>query len=109
MNTYWLPDRGTAEHFWEHEWRKHGTCINTLSPSCYGDEYQQGDEVVDFFTRAVEVFKVCPPILQFPPPRCEIPYLPLRCRDWIRTRRSRARASRRRMTRRTTRPRSRRR
>ena len=59
MNTYWLPDRGTLEHFWEHEWNKHGTCVNTLAPSCYGEGYQAGDEVIDFFNRAVEVFKVC--------------------------------------------------
>jgi ribonuclease T2 len=58
MNTYWLPDSGTSEHFWEHEWNKHGTCINTLSPACYGDGYEAGVEVVDFFNRAVEVFKV---------------------------------------------------
>lgn len=58
MNRYWLPDRGSAEHFWQHEWRKHGTCINTLSPRCYGDSYREGDEVVDYFRRAVEVFKV---------------------------------------------------
>lgn len=58
MRAYWLPDRGTAEHFWEHEWRKHGTCINTLAPACYGEDYSEGDEVVDFFTRAVEIFKV---------------------------------------------------
>jgi len=57
MRTYWLPDRGSAEHFWEHEWRKHGTCINTLAPGCYGEDYREGDEVVDFFTRAVEIFK----------------------------------------------------
>ncbi|KAH8801539.1 ribonuclease T2-like protein [Xylogone sp. PMI_703] len=57
MNKYWLPNSGTNEHFWQHEWNKHGTCINTLSPSCYADLYNSGDEVVDFFTRAVEVFK----------------------------------------------------
>jgi len=28
-----------------------------LNPSCYGEGYNPGDEVVDFFTRAVEVFK----------------------------------------------------
>lgn len=57
MNTYWLPNSGTSETFWEHEWNKHGTCINTLAPSCYSESYQAGDEVVDFFTRAVDVFK----------------------------------------------------
>lgn len=58
MNTYWLPNRGSAEHFWQHEWSKHGTCINTLSPSCYGDGYTAGQEVVDFFTRTIDLFKV---------------------------------------------------
>jgi ribonuclease T2 len=57
MNTYWLPDQGTTEHFWEHEWNKHGTCINTLAPSCYGPAYTPGLEVVDFFARTVELFK----------------------------------------------------
>lgn len=59
MSTYWLPNSGTAEHFWQHEWNKHGTCINTLAPSCYGPTYTPGSaiEVVDFFTRTVELFK----------------------------------------------------
>jgi ribonuclease T2 len=57
METYWLPNRGTLEHFWEHEFNKHATCINTLSPSCYSSTYTAGDEIVDFFTRAVELFK----------------------------------------------------
>ncbi|RDL34377.1 uncharacterized protein BP5553_07505 [Venustampulla echinocandica] len=57
MEKYWLPNSGSPERFWQHEWNKHATCINTLSPSCYGDEWKKGDEVVDFFTRAVEVFK----------------------------------------------------
>jgi ribonuclease T2 len=57
MNEFWLPNAGTSEHFWEHEWNKHGTCINTLSPSCYGDAYTPGLEAVDFFVRTVELFK----------------------------------------------------
>jgi ribonuclease T2 len=66
MNTFWLPDRGSAEHFWEHEWNKHGTCVNTLSPSCYGDSYTPGMEVVDFFERTVGLFKVCYVVLCSP-------------------------------------------
>jgi len=57
MNTYWLPNSGTPENFWQHEWNKHGTCVNTLAPSCYGEGYNAGDEVVDFFVRAVALFK----------------------------------------------------
>ncbi|PBP27304.1 ribonuclease T2 family protein [Diplocarpon rosae] len=56
MKTYWLPNRGSPDSFWEHEWNKHGTCINTLAPSCYS-AYTPGSEVVDFFTRAVALFK----------------------------------------------------
>jgi hypothetical protein len=59
MEKYWLPNSGTLEHFWQHEFNKHATCINTLAPSCYGEAYKQGDEVVDFFAKATEVFKVC--------------------------------------------------
>jgi ribonuclease T2 len=57
MSEYWLPNRGSAESFWQHEWNKHGTCINTLSQSCYGESYTPGIEVVDFFTRTVNLFK----------------------------------------------------
>ncbi|CZS93133.1 related to ribonucleases [Rhynchosporium agropyri] len=69
MQRYWLPNRGSPDSFWEHEWNKHGTCINTLAPSCYAStdpntntdvatkEYSSGDEVVDFFTRAVSLFR----------------------------------------------------
>ena len=65
MLEYWLPNRGSAESFWMHEWNKHGTCINTLSPRCYSDvsdddegaeDYKTGQEVVDYFTRAVRLF-----------------------------------------------------
>lgn len=58
MQKYWLPNYGSAEHFWTHEWRKHGTCINTLAPSCYApDSYTPGDELVAYFARAVALFK----------------------------------------------------
>ncbi|CAD6505338.1 BgTH12-00829 [Blumeria graminis f. sp. triticale] len=57
MSTYWLPNRGTAENFWQREYNKHGTCINTLMPSCYGADYAPGDEVIDFFEKAVGLFR----------------------------------------------------
>lgn len=60
MQTYWKDYQGDDEQFWSHEWDKHGTCISTLEPACYGDDYQPTQEVVDFFKKAVELFKTLP-------------------------------------------------
>jgi ribonuclease T2 len=59
MQTYWKDYEGDDESFWEHEFGKHGTCMNTLNPECYPD-YQPTDEVVDYFERAVSLFKTLP-------------------------------------------------
>ncbi|TAQ89577.1 hypothetical protein B7494_g2080 [Chlorociboria aeruginascens] len=58
MNTYWKndPDDGSDEELWEHEWATHGTCINTLDPSCYTG-YTKGEEAVDFFSTVVNLFQ----------------------------------------------------
>ncbi|KAI0447434.1 ribonuclease T2-like protein [Xylaria telfairii] len=62
MQKYWKDYQGNDESFWEHEWGKHGTCISTLEPECYAsvDTYQPTDEVADYFTRAVSLFKTLP-------------------------------------------------
>ncbi|KAH7032682.1 ribonuclease T2-like protein [Microdochium trichocladiopsis] len=59
MQTYWKDYQGNDESFWEHEFNKHGTCISTLDPKCYR-RHQPGDEVVDYFVRAVQLFKTLP-------------------------------------------------
>ncbi|OJJ50253.1 hypothetical protein ASPZODRAFT_59078 [Penicilliopsis zonata CBS 506.65] len=56
METYWVSDDETAAEFWAHEWNAHGTCINTIEPSCYTD-YTTGEEVGDFFQQVVTLFK----------------------------------------------------
>ncbi|KKK12241.1 hypothetical protein P175DRAFT_0499360 [Aspergillus ochraceoroseus IBT 24754] len=56
METYWKDYEGNDESFWEHEWNKHGTCINTLNPDCYTD-YTAQEEVGDFFQKVVDLFK----------------------------------------------------
>jgi ribonuclease I len=43
-----------------HEWAKHGTCVSTLEPRCYGDDYIETEEVVDYFAKAVEIFHMLP-------------------------------------------------
>ncbi|KAM0790833.1 hypothetical protein ACM66B_004678 [Microbotryomycetes sp. NB124-2] len=59
MDTYWKDYQGQDESFWAHEWGKHGTCISTIEPKCYSS-YVQYEEVVDYFERAVALFKQLP-------------------------------------------------
>lgn len=59
MSVYWKDYQGNDESFWYHEWAKHGTCISTLEPSCYND-HKATEEVVDYFQKAVDLFKGLP-------------------------------------------------
>lgn len=59
MNKYWKDYEGDDETFWEHEFNKHGTCISSLEPACYVD-YEAHDEVTDYFTRTVQLFRSLP-------------------------------------------------
>jgi ribonuclease T2 len=56
MDKYWVDIDGDNDSFWEHEWSKHGTCINTIEPSCYSN-YKPQEEVGDFFQKVVDLFK----------------------------------------------------
>jgi len=44
----------------QHEWSGHGTCYNTLRPSCLPPGSPQGAEAVAYFERVVELFKQLP-------------------------------------------------
>ncbi|KXX81472.1 Ribonuclease T2 [Madurella mycetomatis] len=57
MDRYWLAASGPNSRLWQHEYNKHATCINTLSPKCYGSSHTPGLEVVDYFTRAAALFR----------------------------------------------------
>jgi ribonuclease T2 len=43
----------------QHEWKNHGTCFNTLTPSCLPDG-PEGAEAVAYFQRVVELFRKLP-------------------------------------------------
>ena len=60
MQEYWKAGYGSDEHLWEHEWGKHGTCISTLNPPCYGDGYKGQEEVVTYFNTTVKLYETLP-------------------------------------------------
>ncbi|RYP26124.1 hypothetical protein DL767_008164 [Monosporascus sp. MG133] len=59
METYWKDNKGNDGRFWAHEFNKHGTCVSTLDTECY-DAYKTAQELADYFTKAVDVFKTLP-------------------------------------------------
>lgn len=66
MTKYWLnnvksnvPDGGSIS-LWEHEYNKHGTCMNTLLPGCFVGPYKRFENAVNFFKKVVELYKNLP-------------------------------------------------
>ncbi|RKP34279.1 RNase Sy [Dimargaris cristalligena] len=57
MNQYWPSNRNNNNVFWAHEWNKHGTCVTTLDPKCYGDTYKPQQEVADYFNQVKGVYE----------------------------------------------------
>jgi ribonuclease T2 len=55
MSTVWKNYNGDDEELWQHEYNKHGTCINTLDASCYIDA-ETNQNVYDFYRIAVELY-----------------------------------------------------
>ncbi|ORX88982.1 RNase Sy [Basidiobolus meristosporus CBS 931.73] len=55
MNTYWPSYNGDNGVFWEHEWGKHGTCVSTMNPSCYGTAYAKYEDMLDYFQTVLKL------------------------------------------------------
>lgn len=56
MSKYWKDYQSHDASLWSHEWSKHGTCVSTLSPSCYASGNAL-EGVVDYFSTAVQLFE----------------------------------------------------
>lgn len=63
MQTYWINsadsnvDSDVDATLWAHEYNKHGTCMNTVRPSCFTENYQEGEAAVHFFEKVVDLWK----------------------------------------------------
>ncbi|OMJ29433.1 Ribonuclease Rh [Smittium culicis] len=55
MRLYW-PSFTTNSDFWQHEWYKHGTCLNVVNPECISN-YQLYDDMILFFKQTMELAK----------------------------------------------------
>ncbi|KAK9454486.1 ribonuclease T2-like protein [Dipodascopsis uninucleata] len=55
MHQIWKSSNGNDDHLWTHEWNKHGTCISTLEPKCYGSYDNSSQAIVEYFSRAVQL------------------------------------------------------
>ncbi|KAF7303260.1 HST3 protein [Mycena kentingensis (nom. inval.)] len=60
MNKYWINQGAPNADFWAHEFSKHATCTSTFDVKCYGPNYKQHQEVVDFFDAVIRAFKQYP-------------------------------------------------
>lgn len=51
---------GDDQSLWTSEFNKHGTCMSTLSPNCYGEFEREGQNVADFFATTVNLQRRLP-------------------------------------------------
>lgn len=66
MQTYWINTEasnvqgGASEALWTHEFNKHGTCFNTLQPTCFMQNYTRLENAIAYFQKTFEVWTALP-------------------------------------------------
>lgn len=57
MNTFWINQGAPNSDFWAHEFSKHATCYSTFDVPCYGPQYVEHQEVVEFYETAIMYYR----------------------------------------------------
>ncbi|PSS29596.1 hypothetical protein PHLCEN_2v2744 [Hermanssonia centrifuga] len=60
MSKYWINQGAPNSDFWAHEFSKHATCTSTFDVACYGPDYKQHQDVIDFYLAAIRAFQEYP-------------------------------------------------
>lgn len=66
MEKFWINNDksnvqgGGSASLWEHEFNKHGTCFNTLAPSCFTGNYTRHQNAVAYYQKVIEVWNDLP-------------------------------------------------
>lgn len=56
MQTYWIARNQPNWVLWAHEFSKHATCFSTFDLPCYGPQYQDGYDLIEFFETTAMYF-----------------------------------------------------
>lgn len=60
MNTFWINQGAPNWYFWAHEFSKHATCYSTFDKPCYGPQYVNHSDVIDFWETAISYYERLP-------------------------------------------------
>jgi ribonuclease T2 len=60
MERVWVAQNQDSPGFWGHEFSKHATCYSSFDVECYGPQYVEHEEVVDFFETALQYYDGLP-------------------------------------------------
>ncbi|KAJ3029089.1 ribonuclease T2-like [Rhizophlyctis rosea] len=56
MKKVWMGANGDYNWMWSHEFTKHGTCMSTLNPECYGKTFKSYFPILDYFKAAMSLY-----------------------------------------------------
>lgn len=56
----WNNLGGDDESLWVHEFNKHGTCVRTIRPECYGPDAKKNQNIYDYFNATVSMYNKYP-------------------------------------------------